>query len=747
MKKNAFASVILDTVSDALDRSFQYSIPYHLQKYIKIGSGVLVPFRNTKIKAYVVALDEEPLVDAPKEILDILHSEPFLTPEMVELSYWVSRFFFNRWIEAIRLCLPPAVNKVKTACEENVLPAVDKEVLLETSIKLKNKALRQALILEYLAMACGEGISWKKLKEKTGAERKSLQALIQKGLVKISKVPLARNPFRDKNGLSSRQPLIFSEEQEKGWEKLKNFLSGAFKQFLIYGITGSGKTELYLRAAEEVLKQNRTALFLVPEIALTPQIIEQFRGRFSEEVALLHSSLSAGERYHQWWRVRRGEARIVLGARSAVFAPLENIGVIVMDEEHENTYKQEDSPRYHARDVARWRASYHQALLLLGSATPSLETFLEAQKGNIEVIELTRRIAGRPLPAVEVVDMRHEFRRKNKSIFSTKLLNAMEETLSRGEQLMLFLNRRGFASFQLCRYCGFVARCPYCSVSLTYHSLPEHLQCHFCGFKRTTLSICPACKSRAVYNFGVGTQKVELEVKKIFPGIEVIRMDSDAIGGKGAYERIWRIFKEGHASVLIGTQMIAKGLDFPEVTLVGVIAADINLHLPDFRAGERTFQLISQVAGRAGRGNKRGKVIVQTFTPHHYSIRSASTFNYSEFIQEEFTRRKILAYPPFGEMIIFSCSSRKENEARETLELLKTKLEESLLALKRNDKLLGPSPAPLKKIKDYYRYHLIYKGKDLQQNNEAIRKVVWNLRNKLRQDIRLTVDFNPFMML
>ena len=354
---------------------------------------------------------------------------------------------------------------------------------------------------------------------------------------------------------------------------------------------------------------------------------------------------------------------MVLGARSAVFAPLSNIGLIVMDEEHENTYKQSDSPRYHTRDVARWRAAYHDAVLLMGSATPSLETFLDTRGKKAKLLTLTRRVEGHQLPDVEVVDMRREFSTRNRA-FSADRSKGHGRDLHRQEQIMLFLNRRGFAGFQLCRQCGLVLKCPSCDVSLTYHSSPEHLQCHYCGYRRAALQFCPQCKSRYLRTFGLGTQKVEKEVQNIFPGVEVVRMDSDTTAVRGAYDRIWSSFKEKRASVLIGTQMIAKGFDFPGVTLVGIVAADITLHLPDFRAGERTFQLLSQAAGRSGRGAQRGRVIIQTFTPWHYSIKAAAEHSYKDFLQEELKRRKLLLYPPFSEIILINCSSLQEPKAR-----------------------------------------------------------------------------------
>lgn len=744
-----YAQVIVDLVSNAVDRPFQYLIPLHLRQKVKVGSQVIVPFRSQKMTAYVVALEKEAVVENPREILSLSEPPYTLLPEFMELSFWLSRRFFSRWIEAIYLCLPPAGSRLKTKHVEYVFPLMTLEELREVSAQLKKNAPRQSLLLEHLALDGGKGIPWAELRSKTEARRESLVSLQGKGYIKIEKIPYEKLPWQGTATLpKSKGGVSFSAQQENVWQEIEKGFSGPPKQFLLYGVTGSGKTELYLRAAGEALKRGRTVLFLVPEIMLTPQIINHFNRRFTGQFALLHSQLTPGERYREWKRIESGQARFVLGARSAVFAPLENIGLIVMDEEHENTYKQDDAPRYHTRDVAKWRAVYHDALLLMGSATPSLETYLETKKQKIKLLQLTERIGGRPLPAVQLVDMRREFKQKNRGIFSRPLLRAMEDTLSRGEQLILFLNRRGFASFQLCRECGWVMQCPHCAVSLTYHSSPEHLQCHYCGYKSAIPHFCPRCKSRYLRNFGLGTQRVEKAVKGLFPQIGVIRMDSDTAGQKGSYEKIWRNFKEKEASVLIGTQMIAKGLDFPSVTLVGVIAADITLHLPDFRAGERTFQLLSQVAGRAGRGDKAGRVIIQTYTPWHYSIQAAAVHDYLKFSQEEFKRRRTLFYPPFSEIILFNCSSPCAREAQKTAEELKKRLAANLPpAREGKEELLGPSPAPLHRVEGRFRYHLLYKGLNLEKYGAIVREIVWNFTRRVKEDTWVTVDFNPLKVL
>ncbi|NMB35960.1 MAG: primosomal protein N' [Firmicutes bacterium] len=744
-----YAQVIVDLVSNAVDRPFQYLIPSHLRQVVKLGSQVVVPFRSQKKTAYVVALEKEPAVENPREILALPEPPYSLLPEFMELSYWLSRRFFSRWIEAIHLCLPPAGKRLKTKEVEYVFPLMDREKLREMSSRLKKKAPRQSLILEHLAPVGEKGLPWAKLRIKTGSRRESLLSLEGKGYVKIEKIPYEKLPRQGAATLpKNKGGLSFSAQQKKAWQEIEKGFSGSPKHFLLYGVTGSGKTELYLRAAAKVLKQGRTVLFLVPEIMLTPQIIDHFNRRFTGQFALLHSKLTPGERFREWKRIESGQARFVLGARSAVFAPLKNIGLIIMDEEHENTYKQDDAPRYHTRDVAKWRAEYHDAIMLMGSATPSLESYWEARKQKLKLLQMTKRIGNRSLPAVQLVDMRHEFKQKNRGIFSRLLLRAMEDTLSRGEQLILFLNRRGFAGFQLCRECGWVMQCPHCAVSLTYHASPEHLQCHYCGYKQAVPQSCPRCRSMYLRNFGLGTQRVEKVMRGLFPQVGVMRMDSDTAGRKGSYERIWRNFEEKKASVLIGTQMIAKGLDFPDVTLVGVIAADITLHLPDFRAGERTFQLLSQVAGRAGRGDKAGRVIIQTYTPWHYSIQAAAVHNYPKFTREELKRRQALFYPPFSEILLFNCSSPCEQEARQAAEELKKRLIVHLPPGKEGaEGFLGPSPAPLQRIEDRFRYHLLYRGFDLQKYGAIVRETVWDFTRRVGEDTWVTVDFNPLKVL
>jgi primosomal protein N' (replication factor Y) len=510
---------------------------------------------------------------------------------------------------------------------------------------------------------------------------------------------------------------------------------------LLYGVTGSGKTEVYLQAIACMLQKELASIVLVPEIALTPQMTERFVARFGNKVAVLHSRLSAGERYDEWCRVARGEALVVIGARSAVFAPVPKLGLIILDEEHEITYKQEETPRYHARDIALRRAEMHGAAVILGSATPSLESYTKALRGEYRLAKLPQRIAGRPLPPVEIVDMREELKSGNRSIFSRTLQAALRDALAAGKQAIIFLNRRGYSTFVLCRTCGHVMRCPACNVSLKFHSTLAMLCCHYCDYREPYPSACPACGGRYIRHFGTGTQKVEEELRRRFPAARPLRLDADSTARKGEYRQILASFRRGEANVLVGTQMIAKGLDFPKVTLVGVITADTALNLPDFRAGERTFQMLTQVAGRAGRGATGGRVVIQTYTPEHYAVVAARKHDFETFYREESARRKELGYPPFGYLVRLLVSGGVEGNVMKAASLLTGFLGTEI-------EIWGPSPCPLEKVRGRYRWQLVLRGDELEPLLAAAKEAA----NRFRQcavtaKVRLSLDVEPLHLL
>lgn len=550
--------------------------------------------------------------------------------------------------------------------------------------------------------------------------------------------------FLPEAGRDIKPSFTLTPDQRLAVEHICRRLDPSFpRKLLLYGITGSGKTEVYLQAIKRGLNRGRQALVLIPEISLTPQMVERFQERFPGQLAVLHSRLTPANRSREWERIKSGQAPVVLGARSAVFAPLSDIGLIIIDEEHENSYKQEEAPRYHAREVAWWRAGYHRAILLLGSATPSLESFHETEQGQSTRLDLPFRIGEADLPQVEIVDMRQEILQGHRHMFSRPLLAELKQVLSREEQVILFLNRRGFANFILCRECGFVVQCPRCRISLTMHLNRRKLICHYCSYETDIPLTCPSCGGRYIRFQGVGTERVENEVKRLFPRQQVIRMDSDTTSSRGSHELLYRRFKNKQASILVGTQMIAKGLDFPEVTLVGVIIADTALNLPDFRAAERTFQLLAQVSGRAGRGSAGGKVVIQTYHPEHYSIRAASGHDYPAFYRQEMERRCSLEYPPYGDLIRFLLAGTDEKLVWEAANFVVAQLESLNGGL-----LLGPAPAPLYRLKYHYRLQIILKGKNLAGLAPLIKQFMRDYRrHRPPWKVRLTVDFNPLVML
>lgn len=643
------------------------------------------------------------------------------------------------YVEIVKFFRPPLVKvKQKRVWGLNISPDHwEKEIE-----KISQKSVKQGTILKIIAqhnyqLTSSEVIA---LAESSLGPLKSLQ---KKGLLEEKFLEVERNPLVET--LSFDLPLKLNFEQEASLELISQvYKLGEGKTILLHGVTGSGKTEIYLQAISNVLQDGKQAIVLVPEISLTPQTLERFRKRFGSQIAVLHSHLSLGERYDQWRKIREGKVNIVIGARSALFAPLPNLGIIIIDEEHESSYKQEENPKYHARAVARKRVELVGGILVLGTATPSIETYYRAQTGDYIYTQLSSRVDDRPLPEVEVVDMRLELQQGNRSVFSTGLVQAIEDRLDKGEQTILFLNRRGFSTFVLCRECGLVLNCPHCAVSLTYHSKGNLLKCHYCHYQEKVPDICPRCQSRYIRYFGTGTQKVEEELYKKFPHARILRMDMDTTRKKDAHKEMLGKFAAREVDILLGTQMIAKGLDFPLVTLVGVITADTLLNFSDFRGAEKTFQLLTQVAGRAGRGNLVGKVIVQTYCPDHYSITSAQQHDFLAFYQQEIEYRRQLEYPPFSYLANIIIKGEEEKITIDKAE----KIAHQLRLLVQDTQILGPIPAPLSKIKKQYRWQLILKNRNL----DALRvdlKNWWNSLNSgyLLDQVGIIIDIEPVGML
>lgn len=616
----------------------------------------------------------------------------------------------------------------------------------EIKKKIGNRAKKQLEIAEFL-YELGE-ISFKELSSRLKTSLNTVRALEDKGIIEIYEKEVNRDPI--KTQIEAYKKHILSPDQNKVYQEIFNsFERHENNKFLIRGITGSGKTEIYLQLVEEMIKRDKGSIVLVPEISLTPQTIDRFVGRFGDLVAVIHSRLSLGERFDEWRRIKNNQAKIVVGARSAVFAPFENLGLIVIDEEHESTYKASQNPKYDTIEVASKRVDIEGATLVLGSATPSLESYHKAVNGHMKLLELEERANKSYLPQVDVVDMRDELNDGNKSIFSRELYQAIDQTLKDKKQVILFLNRRGFSTFISCRSCGYVVKCNSCDISMTYHRNINKLRCHYCGLTLEPPSICPECGSKYIKYFGVGTEQVEEYTKLAFPNARVARMDFDTTSKKGSYDKILGAMKRGKIDILIGTQMISKGLDFKDVTLVGVIAADTSLNLPDFRAPERTFQLITQVAGRAGRGEDSGKVIVQTYDPNHYSILLSKEHDYKTFYENEIQLRKSFLYPPFYSMINILIYGEKlnrvENLSRDIFKLIWKDLE-GIDERYKKKQIIGPNPAPLEKIKNNYRWHIILKAKkeEVDTFKTTLKRVIIYNKHKLNlRDVKISLDINP----
>jgi len=734
-----YAEVIIDLVSNAVDRPFHYSIPEEMQGKIKPGLRVEVPLGNRRCQGYVLRLPRETAVETLKDISAIIDPEPLLTSEQLALSRWLSLRFYCRLIDALHAMIPASFRKGRRPGEIKVVEPTE----LAGGAELK-RAPAQEKTLELLKQ---KGSLPRPELIRLGANSQAIRSLEKKGLVRtVTAVTGPSDPDKeDQDRPSLTKPHLLREEQAACFARIKTALDDKKpEKMLLHGITASGKTEIYLQGIACCLEQGRTAMILVPEISLTPQMIEHFEGRFPGRVAVLHSRLSVAEKNRQWQMILNGRAKVVLGARSAVFAPLEKIGLIVIDEEHETTYKQEEAPRYHARDVAWWRARHNRAVLLLGSATPSLESYYEATEGAAVLLKMKERATPIQLPPVNVVDMREELKAGHRFIFSRLLLDELNGVIERDEQALLFINRRGFAGFVLCRECGHVVRCPSCDVSMTLHMDRQIMCCHYCAHETAVPTTCPGCRGTRIRYFSAGTQRVEEEVKKLYPEVPLIRMDRDTTAGRHAHSLYYRQFRERKANILIGTQMIAKGFDFPDVTLVGVVAADTTLNLPDFRAPERTFQLLTQVAGRTARGPRGGRVIVQTYHPRHHSIVTAADHDYLSFYESELENRRQLAYPPYSNLLRFLFSGPDEKAVFDAAAWLTDRLE----AAAGGAEILGPAPASLYRIKEQYRVHTILKGKELIRLAPALKKVVREYHGRKTPDpVRLAVDFNPQVVL
>ena len=735
------ASIARVAVDIGLDREFDYEVPERLEADVSLGSRVVVPFGRTEKTGVVVGLvDRSDRADL-KPLTSVLGDKPFVDGPMLELARWLADYYCAPFELALRTVLPGAVRRLGAGFKTRLYVSVVGLDPGDPSLETPKLPAKQAAVLDRVRTMGGCLLA--ELTNELGLTAAPVHALAKKGLVSIAPMPMARLPLADRRILPT-QPLTLMPEQAEALVAIRGAVEdSAPSVVLVYGVTGSGKTEVYLQAIDHVLQRGQGAIVLVPEISLTPQTIERFVGRFGDRIAVLHSHLSDGERHDEWHRIRNGDADIVVGARSAVFAPVKRLGLIVVDEEHEPSYKQEDSPpRYHARDVAVMRGRMHGCAVVLGSATPSLESWANAGKGKYGLAILPRRADHRQMPVVHVVDMRAEAARTGKSgVFSQSLLEAIRLRLDRVEQTILFLNRRGYATSLICPNCGFVANCDQCSVTYTYHRSANELRCHICGGTRKVPPRCPGCQDPAFRYAGVGTQRIERIVATCFPGARVQRMDADITTRKDAYERILGDFRAGKIDILIGTQMIAKGLHFPNVTLVGVVYADLSLHMPDFRAGERTFQLLAQVAGRAGRGDVAGEVIVQTYTPFHSAVQAARRADFEGFSDQELAFREELGYPPFSRLVCVTLKGPSEAKVSATASALAGVLKPVLA----DDVILtGPSPAVLAKAKGQYRYQLMLRCPSVRRMTTPLKEGLRGL--KLPRGVACSVDVDAISL-
>ena len=716
------AEVIVDIAHSEVDKIFDYICGEDVQA----GMRVTVPFARSVTTGFVMAVKEKSSLppEKLKRVLRVLDELPALNRECLSLAEKLVRRYRCPRALVLRLFLPAEMRTGKVSERTKTVVSFEGDIAL-----IPPRAKRQRELAEYLQQH-GEAES-AFLREEFGS---ALKALEERGMLRLEKRRVFRDPYERLKKDAPLRPL--TPAQEAAVERIENISKTVT---LIHGVTGSGKTEIYLTLIAHALKAERSAVFLVPEISLTPQMFAQLRARFGKSCAILHSGLSAGERFDEWERLRSGEAKIAIGARSAVFAPLENIGVIVIDEEHDGSYSSESSPRYNTFDIAYLRAKYNGCKLVLGSATPSVETYRRAKEGEFELITLPERINRRPMPEVQLVDMRREVKRGNPSPFSSVLRERLENCLKKGDQAILFLNRRGYSQTVICRDCGYVAKCEHCDVSLTYHSEENCLKCHYCGTRYHMLSACPQCGGVHINYVGTGTQRVERELKKLYPEARILRMDNDTTSGKEGHLKILQRFAAKEADILVGTQMVAKGHDFPNVTLVGILDADMSLHFPDYRSGERTFQLVTQVAGRSGRAENRGEVVLQTYDPDNYILRFAASYDYEGFYEHEVGMRAAMAFPPFARIVRVMVTAEDDKLALAALKAVYEKLQRVYAEEAEKFLFFNKMHAPVKRIQNKFRYQVLMRLTD----GSPLPRIYEIAAEENKKEVLVYVEENP----
>ena len=716
------AKVLVEINNINVDKTFDYIVPFEYIEKIKIGMRVKVPFASRELEGFVLDLVNS--VDDNyelKEIISIVDAEPILNNELLHLGQFMSKKYFSTLISCYQTMLPKALKaQNKTTINKKMIKYV--ELCSNSFPKLKPN---QEKIVEYLR------INGKVKKEEVNKISVSgVNTLIKNGIIIESLIEEYRLVTKDIN--KEKETFKLTVEQQEAKNKILSQTQSSV--FLLHGVTGSGKTVVYMEIVEEMLNRGKDSIFLVPEISLTPQMVYHFKSRFGDEVAVLHSRLSEGEKYDEYRKIVEGKVHIVVGARSAVFAPFKNLGAIIIDEEHTTSYKQDNNPKYSAIEIAIERAKNNNAIVILGSATPSLETYARSIKGLYTLVELKHRVNTNNLPLVEIVDMSKEKHRG--SIFSSRLITEVNKRLEKHEQIILLLNRRGYSSFITCSNCGYTAKCPHCDITLTYHKTSNTLRCHYCGYADKMNDICPSCGEKAIKTLGTGTEKVEEEIKKVF-NARVIRMDLDTTSRKGSHEKIITAFKNHEYDILLGTQMIAKGLDFSNVTLVGVINADTSLMIPNYRSNEYTFQLLMQTAGRSGRGEKNGSVIIQTFNPEHYAITLASKHDYIDFFKQEMEVRRKLSYPPYYYLIYIKVIGKDYNK----ISIESNKIASILTRELKNSKILGPTTCSVFKLNGLFRFGIIIKYKKEEKMEEVLQSLVNHYKGN--QTVKVDIDVNP----
>ena len=723
-----YAEVVVDVSADSLDKIFDYRCP---DDNVKVGHRVLVPFGKRSLEGYVLKLKDTTNYDVNlvKNIIKPLDDKPLITTEMFQVIDKLVETYNLRLIDIIHLIIPARIRNGKIQPQSTKMCYLTEYGLVHLDLSKPNSK-NQILACAYLKTKIKEDIVI--LNKKFG--NATITKLIEKGYIAFDIVGKNRNPFSE--DIATNVAFTLTDKQKNAVDSIinnKNLFN------LLFGVTGSGKTEVYMQVINHALKMGKTAIMLVPEISLTPKTVKQFRSRFGDKVAVLHSGLSDGEKFDEWYRLYTGEATIAVGARSAIFAPITNVGAIIIDEEHDSSYQSDNNPRFETITVAKIRAKYNNCPLVLGSATPTIESFYKAQTGEYNLITLDQRINNMPLPKMDIVDMCSEFRSGNKTMFSGQLLNDMSKAINNGEQIMLFLNRRGFSSFQMCRECGYIAKCTDCDISLVYHKEDNLLKCHYCGKKFKPLTVCPNCHKDTIKLGNTGTERIESQLSQLFPNTKVFRMDNDTTTSKNSHARILKEFENTRPAILVGTQMIAKGHDFPLVTLVGILDADLSLYYSDFRANEKTFQLVTQVAGRAGRADRVGHVVLQTFFPKHYVYNFCANYDYIRFYNKEINLRETASFPPFSKIVRILITSDNDEDAKNLTHDMFLKYKQLRIDNKDQFYFLEAMRSPHSKIKNKYRYQVLMRIKD---NKEIIKKI-FDISNVITNKATIFTEINP----